>query len=119
MTPPLEVHFKRPPKTTEEAIETLKEVDKRFEANKSFLEGKKGSLKREDTAAVKSERLKQSIMENIPPGVTVSRLVYPVLVNGKKQLSDIVLLGVRQRTVIHASFVNDFLEALKPESVYI
>ena len=58
-------------------------------------------------------------MENIPEGVSVSRLVYPVKVDGKKRLSDIILLGVRQRTVIHASYVNDFVEALKPESVYM
>jgi len=58
-------------------------------------------------------------MDNIPDGVTVSRLVYPVTVKGKKRMSDIILLGVRQRTVIHASYVNDFLEALKPESVYV
>lgn len=41
---PLRVHFKRPPKTSEEAIDTLKEVDSRYEANKSYLSGPKGSL---------------------------------------------------------------------------
>lgn len=58
-------------------------------------------------------------MENIPDGATISRLTYPVTVNGKRRMSDILLLGVRQRTVIHASYVNDFLEALKPESVFM
>ena len=28
---PLRVHFKRPPKTTDEAIETLRQVDQRYE----------------------------------------------------------------------------------------
>ena len=58
-------------------------------------------------------------MESVPEGVTISRLVYPVKLNGKRKLSDIILLGVRQRTVIHASYVSDFLEALKPESVFM
>lgn len=39
---PLMVHFKRPPRTSEEAIETLKEADQRFEVNKRFLVGKDG-----------------------------------------------------------------------------
>lgn len=89
------MHFKRPPKTTEEAIETLKEVDQRFEQNRQFLTGPKGSLKVEDTNAVKQEKFKQSVIESIPDGVTVSRLVYPIKVNGKRKLSDIILLGVR------------------------
>ena len=52
--PPLRVHFKRPPKTSEEAIETLKEADMRFELNKKFLAGTKGTgLIKEDTHALK------------------------------------------------------------------
>ena len=58
------------------------------------------------------ERLKQSVLENVPDGITVTRLVYPVKVNGKTKLSDIILLGVRQRTVIHASYVNGKLEII-------
>lgn len=58
-------------------------------------------------------------MQNIPDGVTISRLSYPVTVKGERRLSNILLLGVKQRTVIHASYVNDFLEALKPESVFM
>lgn len=30
-----------------------------------------------------------------------------------------ILLGVKRRTMIHASYVYDFLETLKPEMVYI
>jgi len=41
----LRVHFKRPPKTSEEAIETLQEADLRFEHSKQFLAGSKGLLK--------------------------------------------------------------------------
>ena len=107
---PLMVHFKRPPKTSEEAIETLKEADQRFEANKQFLVGKDGGKligkEQIETHEVKQERIKQQILENVPEGVTVSRLVYPIKVDGVQKLSDIILLGVRQRTVIHASYVN-------------
>ena len=116
---PLRVHFRRPPKTVEETIKTLKEVDSRYEINKNFLVGSLGKLVQEDTVAMKQEKVKESLMTNIPPGMTISRLVYPVWIDGKRKLSDIILLGVRQRTVIHASYVNDFLEALKPESVFL
>lgn len=58
-------------------------------------------------------------MSSVPDGVTISRLVYPVVLDGKRKLSDIILLGVKRRTVIHASYVADFLDALKPESVFL
>ena len=41
----LRVHFKRPPKTSEEAMEALQEADKRFELAKNFLTGRQGKLK--------------------------------------------------------------------------
>lgn len=59
------------------------------------------------------------MFDNIPPGVSISRLEYPVFVDGKKAMSTIILLGVKPRAVIHASFVNDFLEAIKPETVFL
>ena len=91
---PLRVHFRRPPKTSEEAVETLKEADQRFEKNKKFLMGKEGGLKQDESNTIKQEKYRQSILENVPDGVTVSRLVYPVKVNNKVVLSDIILLGV-------------------------
>ena len=39
---PLQVHFRRPPRTSEEALETLKEADQRFEMGKKYLVGKDG-----------------------------------------------------------------------------
>ena len=60
--------------------------------------------------------------------MTVTRLVYPidttvVTKSGKSKtqrtLSNIILLGVRQRTVMHASYVSDFLEAMQPETVFM
>ena len=35
----LRVRFKRPPKTKEEIMETLKEADERYEMGKQFLAG--------------------------------------------------------------------------------
>jgi hypothetical protein len=35
------VNFKRPPKTSKEAIDTLQEVDARYEVSKSYLSGEK------------------------------------------------------------------------------
>lgn len=35
----------RPPSTSKEALNTLKEVDARFEANKKYLAGSGGKLK--------------------------------------------------------------------------
>jgi len=49
------------------------------------------------------------MIDNVPPGITISRLEYPVFVDGKRMMSTIILLGVKPRAVIHASFVNDFL----------
>ena len=49
----LRVHFKRPPKTSQEAIEVLQEADKRFELAKNFLAGSKGKLKQEESEEIK------------------------------------------------------------------
>ena len=45
----LSVKFIRPPKNSKEAIKTLQETDARFEVNKQFLEGNKGSLKKSES----------------------------------------------------------------------
>ena len=34
-------------------------------------------------------------------------------------MSTVILLGVKQRTIIHASYVNDFLAEFQPESVFL
>ena len=68
------------------------------------------------------------MMQNIPEGITINRLVYPVdstKVNksGEREvqrtLSNIILLGVKQGAVIHASYVTDFLDSFQPESVFM
>jgi hypothetical protein len=56
------------------------------------------------------------VLENIPEGVTISKLVYPM---GKGELSTIILLGVKRRTMVHASYVYDFLETMNPSMVYV
>lgn len=38
---------------------------------------------------------------------------------GGNQISSVVLLGVKRRTMVHASYVYDFLETLKPEIVFV
>ena len=56
------------------------------------------------------------MIENVPEGVTVSKLRYP---NDSGTLSTIILLGVKQRTIIHASYVHDFLAEFSPEAVFV
>jgi hypothetical protein len=51
------------------------------------------------------------MIENCPPGITISKLIYPMDKAGKK-LSTVILLGVKRRTMIHASYVYDFLETI-------
>jgi hypothetical protein len=45
----------------------------------------------------------------------MTKLIYP----REKTMSTIILLGVKRRTMIHASYVYDFLETLNPEVVFI
>ena len=52
------------------------------------------------------------MLENIPDGMTIQRLVYPVEVDKVQKMSNIILLGVKRRTLIHASYVYDFLQAM-------
>jgi len=52
--------------------------------------------------------------------MNISKLVYPIPGTGNKKkgeapkMATLIVLGVKQRTIIHASFVNDFLEQMKP-----
>ena len=59
------------------------------------------------------------MLENIPDGMTVQKLVYPVEVDNVRKMSSIILLGVKRRTLIHASYVYDFLQAMQPETVFV
>jgi len=105
----LQVRFRRPPKTMTEILETLKEADKRYSHGLEFLAGGKQNIqlvRSEDDRQKRKTKSKRSMLENIPPGITISRLEYPVYVNGKRSMSNVILLGVKQRAVIHASFVN-------------
>lgn len=61
------------------------------------------------------ENEKAEIFNNFPPGITMTKLIYP----RENTLSTIILLGVKRRTMIHASYVYDFLETLNPEVVFI
>ena len=54
--------FMRPPKNSKEAIKTLKETDARFEVNKSFLVGNKGSLKKSESNEEMQERMRLQIL---------------------------------------------------------
>ena len=77
--------------------------------NKEFLAGGKEKAKvmlNEEVKSAKSIKSKRSLLDNVPPGVTISRLDYPVYVKGKVTMSTVILLGVKQRAIIHASFVN-------------
>lgn len=76
-------------------------------------------MRSEEAKDKRKAESKRSLLDNVPPGVTISRLEYPVYVEGKLKMSTVILLGVKQRAIIHASFVNDFLEALKPETVFL
>jgi len=52
----LKLKYKRPPKTSEEAMSTLQEVDARFEVNKSHLVGNIGKLKEDVSMQQKAEQ---------------------------------------------------------------
>jgi hypothetical protein len=116
------VRLLRPPRTTDEAIKTLKDADIRYEAGKQYLIG---NLNKDGLTKKKKESY--NVLENVPKGVTLSRLYYP------PSKSEIVMIGVNRRAHVHSSFVYgkqnysnfiifnclDFLIEMKPESVYI
>ena len=56
------------------------------------------------------QKKKQELLSNIPEGISISRLVYPI--DGGKNLATVLLLGVKRRTIVHASYVHDFLETI-------
>lgn len=81
-----------------EILKTLQEADKRFEMNKEYLSGGKQQAQLFQNEEIKSQRTaqaKRSLFDNIPPGMTVSKLEYPVYVDGKISMSTVILLGVK------------------------
>jgi hypothetical protein len=109
----VKVKFRRPPKTSKEAMQALKEADARFEVNKKYLVGRHGALK---TSELPKEEDRNKLLQNVPKGISLSRLVCP---NSDGSLSTVILLGVKRRTMIHASYVYDFLETFKPEMIFV
>ena len=81
--PKLTVQYLRPPKNSKEAIHTLQETDARFEVNKQFLVGGKGSLNDRESTEERQERQRLQVLENVPDGMTIQRLAYPVQVGNK------------------------------------
>jgi hypothetical protein len=51
------------------------------------------------------------LLSKVPKGMSISRLLY--------KDRTLILLGVKRRTMIHASYVYDFLEASKAETIFI
>lgn len=95
----------------------MKEVDARFELGKHHLAGAAGISKlkpKMDLNAVEAQR--DDVLSNIPAGLSISRLVYPM---SKTQMSTVLLVGVKRRTMIHASYIYDFLDEMKPDLVFI
>ena len=65
---------------------------------KQFLAGGKDKVKvieSDEIKSAKSVKSKRSLLDNVPPGVTISRLDYPVYVKGKITMSTVILLGVK------------------------
>lgn len=51
----------------------------------------------------------QLSLENVPKGISFGRLVYP------PTKSEIILVGVKRRALLHSSFVHDLLFDMAPE----
>ncbi|TNV80742.1 hypothetical protein FGO68_gene107 [Halteria grandinella] len=109
------VRLIRPPKTVKEALNTLKEADERYDSNKGYLYGSaamaSGKLPKRASDGAKTERADP--LENVPKGITLQRLYYP------PSKSEIILVGVKQRVVVHSSFVYDLLQEMRPESIFV
>jgi hypothetical protein len=52
-------------------------------------------LRSEDDTEKRRADSKRNMLDNVPPGITISRLEYPVFVDGKKAMSTLILLGVK------------------------
>ena len=108
--------MRRPPQTSTEALKTLKEVDARYEVGAKFLSGTPFFNIKKPLTNAEIQDKKKELLSNVPPGVSVSRLVYPI---DKKNLATVLLIGVKRRTIIHASYVHDFLETVQPNVVFV
>lgn len=71
------LRLKRPPKTSSEALKTLQEADARFELGKRYLAGGDDKLYKMKSEKQKEDE-KQQILLNVPNGITLSRLVFPM-----------------------------------------
>lgn len=67
------MRFKRPPRSSKEAISALKEADRRYQMNKSALIGRnRKSINHEDLEKLKIERDEKQqdrFLENVPKGI--------------------------------------------------
>ena len=91
------VRLVRPPKTVKEVIETLKQADSRFEANKNHLYGGKTPIQE------KKKKENAQPLENVPRGISMQRLYYP------PSQSEIILVGLKRRAILHSSYIYDLL----------
>lgn len=79
-----------------EILSTLKEADSRYAQNVEHLGGGGWKVLRSDEDRAKKEAAsKRTMLENVPPGITISRLEYPVHVNSQLVMSNVILLGVK------------------------
>ena len=49
----------------------------------------------------------------MPKGISFSRLIYP------PTKSELILVGVKRRAILHSSYVNDLLFELQPECTFL
>lgn len=91
-------------------------MDARYEVGARFLSGTPSSSNKKPLTEAEIQQKKQELLQNVPAGVTISRLVYPI---DGKNLATVLLLGVKRRTIIHASYVHDFLETVQPSVVFV
>ena len=76
-------------------------------------------MTKEATSEEIAEQKSRAIFDNIPKGLNLSRLSLPLNLGNEIVTSEVLLVGVKRRTQIHASYVYDFLNAMKPESVFV
>ena len=103
---------RRPPQTSKETIETLKEADQRYEASKTFLFGSDQAANKAKSTPRPGEEAYDPLT-NVPRGMTLSRLFYP------PSKSEIVLVGLKRRAPVHSSYIYDLLQEMRPETVFV
>lgn len=102
--------MKKPPRSSREAIEALKQADERYENHKFNLYGY-GKTKINEIEP--EEEVQINSLENVPEGISFGRLIYP------PTKSEIILVGVKRRALLHSSFINDLLFEMAPECTLI